>query len=355
MTFYEAMQLGANSLKPIIKSTEDKKLRRKYISALIIKDFLCVLFCMVIVTFFNKIFGEENSIVGVVTVILLLTFRFSNLNFNVKQSAIALFGIFVIYIISPYFASISNPIMSSIINFFSIMIIVILSCHRVELANQSTLILSYLLLYGYEVSDFKGYINRTFGLILGGIIVSGIFYYRQRKNKSENTFITIIKDINLNDDRTKWQIKLALGICSAMLIGEILNLPRTMWIGFSCMSILQPTVKKLEFRYKKRPLYVVLGSIIFGIVYLVLPKEYAGYIGIIGGLMVGVSATYQWQTVFNCFGALAAAIPSLGFGGAIILRIINNIFGAVYIKIYDKVYDKVYDAIFDNAIIDEIV
>lgn len=39
MTFYEAMQLGANGLKPIIKNTEDKKLRRKYISALIIKDF----------------------------------------------------------------------------------------------------------------------------------------------------------------------------------------------------------------------------------------------------------------------------------------------------------------------------
>ena len=61
MTFYEAMQLGANGLKPIIKNTEDKKLRRKYISALIIKDFLCVLFCMVIVTSFNRIFGEDNS------------------------------------------------------------------------------------------------------------------------------------------------------------------------------------------------------------------------------------------------------------------------------------------------------
>ena len=355
MTFYEAMQLGANGLKPIIKNTEDKKLRRKYISALIIKDFLCVLFCMVIVTSFNRIFGEDNSIVGVVTVILLLTFRFSNLNFNVKQSAIALFGIFIIYIISPYFASISNPIIGSIINFFSIMIIIILSCHRVELANQSTLVLSYLLLYGYEVNDFKGYINRIFGLILGGIIVSGIFYYKQRKNKFENKFITIIKDISINDNRTKWQIKLALGICSAMLIGEILNLPRTIWIGFSCMSILQPTAEKLEFRYKKRPIYVVLGSIMFGIVYLVLPKEYIGYIGLIGGLMVGVSATYEWQTVFNCFGGLAAAIPLLGLGGAIILRIINNIFGAVYTKILDKIYDKVYDMIFDNTIIDEVV
>ena len=59
--------------------------------------------------------------------------------------------------------------------------------------------------------------------------------------------------------------------------------------------------------------------------------------------------------MFNCFGGLAAAIPLLGLGGAIILRIINNIFGAVYTKIYDKIYDKVYDMIFDNTIIDEVV
>ena len=355
MTFYESMQLGANSLKPIIKKTEDKKLKRKYISTLIIKNFLCALFCMAIVTSFNIIFGEENSIVGVVTVILLLTFRFSNLNFNVKQSGITLFGVFIIYIINPYLASISNPIISSIINFVSIITIIILSCHNVQLSNQSTLVLSYLLLYGNEVNDFKGYINRIFGLILGGIIVTSIFYYRQRKNKFENTFITIIKDISFNDDRTKWQIKLALGICSAMLIGEILNLPRTIWIGISCMSILHPTQEKSEIRYKKRPIYVVLGSIIFGIVYLVLPKEFRGYMGIIGGLMAGVSATYEWQTVFNCFGALASAIPLLGLGGAIILRIINNIFGALYTKIFDKMYDKVYDAIFNNTIIDELV
>lgn len=355
MTFYEAMQLGANSLKPMIKDTKDKKLRRKYISAFIIKDFLCILFCMLIVVSFSRIFGVDNSIVGVVTVVLLLTFRFSNLDFNVKQSAITLFGIFMIYAISPYIASISNPIIGSIINFVSIMAIIILSCHNVQLSNQSTLVLSYLLLYGYEVNDFKGYINRVFGLILGGIIVAGIFYYKQRKNTVENTFSTIIKDISLSDNRTKWQIKLALGICSAVLIGELLNLPRTIWIGFACMSILQPTPAKLEFRYKARQVYVVLGCIIFSIVYLVLPEEFRGYVGIIGGLMVGVSATYEWQTVFNCFGALIAAIPILGLGGAVIMRIINTIFGAVYTKIFDKIFDKVYEMIFHDTIVDEVV
>ncbi len=32
MSFYQAMQLGAINLKPLIKETEDKKLKQKYIT-----------------------------------------------------------------------------------------------------------------------------------------------------------------------------------------------------------------------------------------------------------------------------------------------------------------------------------
>ena len=53
----EAMQLGACNLKPLIKATEDDALKKKYITVLIVKNFLCILFCMIIVTFFSNIFG----------------------------------------------------------------------------------------------------------------------------------------------------------------------------------------------------------------------------------------------------------------------------------------------------------
>lgn len=355
MTFYQAMQLGAKDLKPLIKNSEDKNLKRKYITALTLKGLLCILFCMIVVIFFSNIFGKENSIVGVVTVIALLTFRFSNLDFNVKQSAFTIFGIFMILAIGPYLASISNPVVGSMINFISIFTIVILSCHNVDLSNQSIFVLSYLLLYGYKVSNIDVYINRVFGLILGGIIVAGIFYYKQRKFKFKNTISTIIKDIDFKNERTKWQLKLTLGVCIGILIGELIHLPRTIWIGFTCMSILQPNQEKLEFRYKKRPIFVILGCIIFSIIYMILPQDLVGNIGIIGGIMVGFSATYQWQTVFNCFGALSTAIPILGLEGAIIFRIVNNLFGAIYTKTFDKLFNKVHDIIYDTDIINEMV
>ena len=69
MSFYQAMQLGAINLKPLIKETEDKKLKQKYITAFVLKNILCLLFCIFVVSFFSNIFGNENSVVGVVKVL----------------------------------------------------------------------------------------------------------------------------------------------------------------------------------------------------------------------------------------------------------------------------------------------
>lgn len=354
MNFYEIMQLGACNIKPLIKAAEDEKLKKKYIAALIAKNFLCLSFCMFIVIFFSNVFGVDNSIVGVVTVISLMTFRFANLDFKSGQSALTILGIFVIFIVSPYVSTIVNPLVASVINFISMMVIVVLSCHNVALSNQSTFILSYLLLYGYEVKDLNGYVNRIFALILGGIIVAGIFYYKHRKVNFENSFINIIKDIDFSTPRTKWQLKLALGITIAILIGEILNLPRVMWIGFACMSVIQPDKEKLQYRVNKRYPFVIIGCLMFAVIYLVLPKEYRGYAGIIGGLMVGFSGTYTWQTAFNCFGALTVAVPVFGLGWAIIIRIVNNIIGVIYSKFYNEVFDKIEKIFFSEDTISEI-
>lgn len=355
MTFYQAMQLGTYNLKSLIKEAQDEKLKRKYIAALVVKDILCILFCMIVITTFSIIFGNENSIVGVVTVLALLTFRFSNLDFDVKQSAITILGIFGILIVGPYIASTVNPIIGSIINFISIMAIVVLSCHNVYLSNQSIFVLSYLLLYGYKVQNLTVYTNRIFGLIFGGLIVAGIFYYKQRNVNFENKFSDIIKDIDFSTERTKWQLKLSIGICSAILIGELIHLPRTMWIGIACMSILQPTKDKIDFRYKNRPIFLTIGCLMFGVVYVVLPQEFRGYIGIAGGLILGLCGSYQWQTVFNCFGALVAAVPMLGLWNAVILRILNNVFGAIYIKFFNNIFDKIDEKISNKNVVDEIV
>ncbi len=290
MSFYQAMQLGAAQLKPLIKEESDKKIKQKYIGALIIKNILCMLFCILIVSPFSSIFGSENSIVGVVTVMLILTFRFANLDFKVKQSAVtligifliyavapylsnisnpilgfiinfisiitiivltchnmmyALIGIFLIYAVAPYLSNISNPILGFIINFISIITIIVLTCHNMMYANHIILILSYFLLYGNDVSSIESYLSRVIGLLFGGLIVASIFYIKHKKAKKEydNTILDVIKAFDIKTERSRWQLKLALGINTAVLIGEFLHFPKTMWIAFACMSVIQQTTK----------------------------------------------------------------------------------------------------------------
>ncbi len=77
-----------------------------------------------------------------------------------------------------------------------------------------------------------------------------------------------------------------------------------MWAGIACMSVCLPFSSDIIERAKKRGPYNIAGCLIFIVLYYALPAELHPYIGIIGGIGVGYSAGYAWQTVFNTFGAL---------------------------------------------------
>ena len=54
MSFYQAIQLGANSLKPLIKNAESKEIRNKYIAAIILRTVLNLMFCMFVIVSFSS-------------------------------------------------------------------------------------------------------------------------------------------------------------------------------------------------------------------------------------------------------------------------------------------------------------
>lgn len=70
----------------------------------------------------------------------------------------------------------------------------------------------------------------------------------------------------------------------------------------------------------------IAGVICFTVLYFLLPSSIYAYIGILGGIGVGLSAKYGWQALFNTFGALAIAAESYGLKGAVGLRVIQNVF-----------------------------
>ena len=99
------------------------------------------------------------------------------------------------------------------------------------------------------------------------------------------------------------------------------------------MSAILPFVEDMQYRVRKRIVGNIVGVICFTVLYFLLPSSIYAYIGILGGIGVGFSAQYGWQTVFNTFGALAIAAESYGLKGAVSLRVIQNVFGVVFADI----------------------
>ena len=93
-------------------------------------------------------------------------------------------------------------------------------------------------------------------------------------------------------------------------------------------------------RVGKRGMFNIVGCALFIVLYLILPESMYPYIGMIGGIGVGYSAGYAWQTAFNTFGALSIAAGLFGMPAAVALRIGANVFGAVYTIICNKVIDR---------------
>ena len=75
MTFYQELQLSSIGSKDLIKATKDKKEKAKHILIYNFKVYLVVAFCFVVVTLFSRIFGSDNSIVGVIVLLSLLVLR----------------------------------------------------------------------------------------------------------------------------------------------------------------------------------------------------------------------------------------------------------------------------------------
>lgn len=231
------------------------------------------------------------------------------------------------------------PVAAFVINVVCIMLLMIMGCHNVIMYNHSTFVLGYLLLQGYDVTGHE-YMMRVVGLLAGMLVCMIIFYKNQRNRPYRRTFWDLFKEFNINSARTRWYIKLTFIVSSAMLIVSLMGLPRAMWIGIACMSVCLPFSKDVDKRIGNRALFNVVGCAIFAVMYIVLPESMYPYIGMIGGIGVGYSAGYAWQTAFNTFGALSIAAGLFGAQYAVILRISANIFSSAYTFICDKILSR---------------
>ena len=338
MNFYQELQLNQAGSKSYIASFKNPKDKCKHIAVYLFKIALVVAFFFFFVTLFSVLFGNENSIAGVVVLLCVLAFRYSDLGIQNSQGTLGILFIYGILAFGPKLSNLAPTGLSFCINLICIFALALIGCHNITMFNHSTFVLSYLLLFGYDVSG-KAYQMRLISLLIGAVLTASILYFKHRKVEYKRSFMDLFKEIHLSSSRTRWQICLSVGISSAMLIAALLNVPRVYWIGIAAMSVLIPFRKDVEYRTKHRVLGNILGSAIFFIAYLILPEEIRPCLGIIGGIGTGFSASYVWQSAFNAFSAITVAVPTFGLAYAVLLRIFTNVFGSIYMWLFNRVFD----------------
>lgn len=339
MTFYQELQLSSTGSKQLIKSTEDKKERRRHILIYNVKVYLVVAFCFAVVTIYSSIFGSANSVAGVTVLLALMVLRQVDFGIRTSHGVGVVFLIFGILAAGPRISNMAGPYWGFLVNVVCIFGIMVLGCHNVLMSNQSTFVLGYLLLQGYDVTGHDYYM-RLAGLAAGAVVCAAVFYIDHRGRSYKRSFLDLFREFNLRSTRSGWYLRLTFGVSTAMLIVSLLHMPRVMWVGIASMSVMLPFAKDMEFRVKRRAPFNILGCVIFLLMYLILPESMYPFIGVIGGIGVGYSAGYAWQTVFNTFGALAIATSVFGLKAAIILRIVANVFGSLYSIVFDTVFRK---------------
>ena len=339
MTFYQELQLSSAGSKQLIKNTTDKKEKWRHILIYNFKVYLVMAFCVAVVTLYTKLTGQENSVAGVTVLLALLVLRQADFGIRTSHGLLSIVGIFTIMMAGPRLANMVSPVGAFFINCVCILLLMIFGCHNVIMHNHSTFVLGYLLLYGYDVSG-RAFEMRVIGLTAGMLVCMAVFYKNQKNRPYRRSFPDLFREFDLHSARGRWYLKLTLIVSTAMLGMNLLGLPRAMWAGIACMSVCLPFTEDCVARSGKRWQFNIVGCVLFIVLYLILPESMYPYIGMIGGIGVGYSAGYAWQTAFNTFGALSIAAGLFGMPMAVALRVGMNVFGALYTVICNKVIDR---------------
>lgn len=331
MRFYDGLQLDPKDLKEEIKKAETKEEKNWFKKVLVVRAILITLFSVGFISLFAALFGKENSPMAVVIFCILLCARFVDYDYNIKDSLINMGIIFAILLFSPLAVQMVGPAAGVIINFVSLLTILVMSSERPEMGNGGLYMFGYIFLTGGMV-DVHGFINRAIMTLVGFAICGHVFYKKHRHKEYEKEFSHVLSNLFTLDNTRKWQYATAIGISLCYLVGEMIGIDRLMWAGFACSSVMCGYFGNIKSLHKKaidRIIGVVIGTLLFFVIYPFMPSAGAVMLGPISGFCLGFCGEYRTKTIFNCFGALLVATQIYGMESSLIMRIANNLLGVV--------------------------
>lgn len=341
VNLYDTLQLDPAVLKQRIAHAENTRERRRYQAAMVIRSLLLVLFAIVFIAPLNALFGSENSAMAVAIFCILLAVRFVDFNCRVQDALINLAIVFLLLCFAPMLAE-RLPLAAGIgVHFAALLLILIMTCDRPEMGNGGLYGFAYVFLAGNPVSGTA--LWARFLMTCLGFAICGAIYFAKHHGKHHKVhFSDQWRHFDLRAHKHQWQVRMALGISLILAIGAAVHLDRFMWAGFAVSSILADHRENADIQEKSthRLSGVLAGSLLFYLVYSLLPPSLYTLLGPLGGFCLGFCTDYRSKTALNCFGALILAASIYGLDPSVMLRLFDTLIGVLFALVFYVLFNR---------------
>lgn len=339
MEFYRQLRLDLTGSETQFSSLNNRKDKTAYIARIALKVIMLNAVSLAVVFGFCALFGTQNFVAGVAVLLCMQLFRLSDLGMQTRDSIAAIFLLFALFAAGPAAAARLDSGGAFAVHAVCIFLIVLIGCHNVARANQMILVLSYLLLAGFPAGG-DAEAGRIGALSLGSVLCAGICWRARRGHGQKDTLKSVLQSFRLTQLRSRWQVRFAVGVASAMFLASLTEMVQPVWAGIAALPVMMPQPEEIRRQVKQRAILNGAGCAAFLFLYFVLPEHLHTLVGTAGSLLLGIGAASAWIGVTGVIAPLSLAVAAVGFPMSVIYRIAQNFLTALYAWGADRALEK---------------
>lgn len=265
------------------------------------KNLLRIVWIIAFISLYGRLFGTEQTLVGVAAVTGILLFQAVDLAVPLWQAEGTILGLFLLMGVTTQLARL-HPIMGFFLHISTIYGIIMLTSRRFSYKTYMPFLLGYVFIQGNPVPPAR-FGLRMLALLTAGLL-SGLSYALAHGRKKPETALSPAEE----QLRFSYAVKMALGLSLAMLAGDLLRLQKGMWIAVTVLSLTQADLQSTHWRIRHRLMGTLAGGAIFYLLYeLLLPESLAGIATLVLSYFYTFATSYGVQMIFVTISALSAA------------------------------------------------
>ena len=264
---------------------------------------------MIFILGFMKLFGEENTLVGVCIYVGLIMFAECNTKMRLNSMLIVIFFCFVGSVLASNL-NIYLPLeVAFVLNFIFVFIVMLLTSEPTYLKLNIIMLLLFLFCQSVPVSKTQ-FNTRLAGTIIGTLLIMGYTYYHWKKKGYGGSDSKTLKEQII----AGWKYKsvcfrMAFGVSLSIILTGYYGSIKPLWISLVVLSLTQFSTEDMVSRIKHRVLGTILGAVFFVVVFTYLiPIKYGIIVILLLGYLGYYFNEYKHKQFINAVSAINASL-----------------------------------------------